>query len=222
MKIIGLGHISRVGKDSLANFILDRAVTEGYSTRIRKQSFAWKLKQITHDLYAWAGMCSPEHYETKEGEKDRDIVLPELGKTPVQVWVDFGTKAVREQVYQETWTNYLLKSNQYCDALIIPDVRFPNETQAIKDLGGMLVKVVRPGYGPRNTVADRALLGYDGWDLVVGRTGEMEELRLWGYWIADWLSGVRSEPWQSPESRAAALAVERVDNEIPSRPDRPD
>ena len=75
-----------------------------------------------------------------------------------------------------TWLDYLLKSNLSTDVLIVPDVRFPNEADAIKAAGGVTIKIVRPGYGPRKTVADRALLGYDGWDYVLGDGGTMESL----------------------------------------------
>src|ERR1035437_2708896 len=100
MRIIGLGHYSRTGKDSFANYFLL------HTPGAIKIPFAWKLKSITHDLYSWAGLREPEYYETPEGALARDIVLPDLGLTPVQVWVKFGTPAVREQVYDKTWIDY--------------------------------------------------------------------------------------------------------------------
>ena len=145
--------------------------------RAIKRSLAWKLKQQCYELYAWAGVMPPEHYETKEGEKDRDVKLPALGMTAVELWVAFGTKAIRNNVHDRTWLDYLLKTDHQCDVLLIPDIRFPNEADAIKEMGGLAIKVVRPGYGPRKTVADRALLGYDGWDYVIGAEGTMDSLR---------------------------------------------
>jgi len=180
MKIIGLGHYSRTGKDTLANAVVDHLKERVPHMRVAKRSFAWKLKQICYDLYAWDGLRQPEFYETLEGEKFRDIPLPTIGKTPVQIWVDMGTPAVREQVYQKTWIVYLLKGTTGVDVLIVPDVRFPNEVEAMQELGATLVKVVRPGYGPRKTVADRQLVGFTGWDFVVGSVGTMDSLRLWG------------------------------------------
>lgn len=210
MKVIGLGHYSRTGKDSLANALIASLKEYDPSLKVAKIPFAWKLKQISHDLYGWAGMREPEFYETSEGEKYRDIILPAIGKTPVQIWVDLGTPAVREKVYQETWVDYLLKTERDLDVLIVPDVRFPNEIQAMESVGAILAKVVRPGYGPRKTVADRALLGYAGWHYVIGESGRMGELREWANRFAWWLTG-GVKPVQTDEERASALAVEAVE-----------
>lgn len=208
---IGLGHYSRTGKDTFANYLVAAIQERDRYLRVIKRSFAWKLKQITYELYGWAGMMPPEHYETKEGEKDRDIVLPALGMTPVQVWVQFGTKAVREHFYPDTWRDYLLKTDHKADVVIVPDMRFPNETGAIEEVGGLKIKIVRPGYGPRKTVADRALLGYNGWDYVFGHHGTMEALRLQSLPLASWITGLIARPVQSPSERAAALAVEVIE-----------
>lgn len=217
MKIIGIGHYSRVGKDSFANYLLAALqgtaagklkISDAVMLKSGKLSLAWKLKQICYELYAWAGVQPPEHYETPEGAKERDIILPALGMTPVQLWVKFGTPAVREQVYDRTWIDFILKNDHGLDVLIVPDVRFPNETEAFKEAGATLIKIVRPGFGPRDTVADKALMGWDGWDYVWGGSGEMAELERHAQQIANWVNGTGPQPYQTPEERAACLAVE--------------
>lgn len=202
MRIIGLGHYSRTGKDSFANFFINR--TPGSV----KKSFAWKLKQTTHELYAWAGLREPEFYETLEGAPLRTVVLPDLGLTPIDIWVKFGTPAVREQVYDKTWIDYVLKSNHNCDILVIPDVRFMNEVEAVREMGGTLIKVVRPGYGPRDTVADRALVGFHGWDYVIGSVGTMESLDEWARIFSNAFWGLTDMPFQSEQSKRDCEAVE--------------
>jgi hypothetical protein len=208
MKIIGLGHYSRTGKDSLANYLIQDLRCSGLVAK--KIPFAWKLKQICHDLYAWDGLREPEFYDTPDGEKFRDIKLPTIGKTPVEIWVAMGTPAVRNNVYMDTWINFVLKSDHQADVIVIPDVRFPNEVQAIRDAGGWLAKIVRPGYGPRDTVADKALVGWDGWDAVIGRSGEMRELETWALDLSDAINGNVPYPIQSYEDKLAALAVEKI------------
>lgn len=208
MKILGLGHYSRTGKDTFANAVIER-LQKHTDLKASKIPFAWKLKQICHELYAWDGMREPEFYDTPDGEKYRDIKLPTIGKTPVEIWVAMGTPAIREQVYQPTWIDYLLKSDLGLDVLVVPDVRFPNEVSAIKDLGGTLIKIVRPGYGPRNTVADQALVGFTGWDYVFGAHGDINMLRLEASYIASCLADMKDWPSQTSEQIAAALAVEK-------------
>ena len=124
---IGLGHYKRTGKDTFANFLVEACRERDPNSAIGKRSFAYKLKQVCHDLYGWAGLREPEFYETREGEQYREVVLPEIGKSPRQIWIDMGTKAVRQHVYEPTWLDYLLKGQHNLDVLVIPDVRFPNE-----------------------------------------------------------------------------------------------
>lgn len=208
MKVIGLGHYSRTGKDSLANRIVANCIEMG--VKAAKMPFAWKLKQIAYDLYAWDGLREPEFYDTSEGEKFRDIVLPTIGKTPVQLWVDMGTPAIREQVYENTWIDYVLRGDHGVDVLVVPDCRFINEVNAIRGSGGLVIKVVRPGYGPRPTVADRALVGFNDWDYVVGASGKMSELDEWATRFGDWLAGYTGKPFQFNEKKDEAPAVEDI------------
>lgn len=208
MKIIGLGHYSRTGKDSLANYLTARLETAGVTSK--KIPFAWKLKDICHQLYGWDGLREAAFYDIKENEYLRDVKLPTIGKTPVEIWVDMGTPAVRNNVYMNTWIDYVLRTDHGVDVIIIPDVRFPNEVEAIRELNGWLGKVVRPGYGPRNTVADRALLGWNGWDAVVGQSGKMSELDQWAKDLAESIVFNLPYPVQTEDAKRAALAVELV------------
>ena len=60
MKIIAIGHYRRVGKDTFANSLVEKARQLDPRLRVGKRSWAWKLKQICHELYAWAGLREPE------------------------------------------------------------------------------------------------------------------------------------------------------------------
>lgn len=166
--IIGLGHYSRTGKDTFANGLVDSLQEMDPKLKVGRRSFATKLKEVTSDLYGWAGLEGEAFYNDPANEYLRDVKLPALGMTPVEVWVQFGTPAVREKVYDLTWVDYLLKTDHGLDVIVIPDVRFQNEIRAIRDAGGYLIKIVRDGYGPKMTVADLALIYYKGWDNVIG------------------------------------------------------
>ena len=100
---------------------------------------------------------------------------------------------MRENVYDRTWIDYMMKTDHKVDVLVVPDVRFENEAE---EFGGgedrKLVKTVREGYGPKNTVADKALLGYDDWDLWAG--GTMEDLDMQGQKLASWAVGATEFP----------------------------
>src|SRR5690606_32569637 len=82
MNFVALGHYSRTGKDTFANYLGQHLKRLCPSFSYAKVPLAWKLKQIAHDLYAWDGMREPEFYDTVEGQPFRDVPLPTIGKTP--------------------------------------------------------------------------------------------------------------------------------------------
>lgn len=179
MQILGLGHYSRTGKDTFAKYL--KAIGAESGLRVELRAFAQKLKQICHDLYGWAGLREAAFYETPEGAPYRDQVLPSLGMTPVDIWVKAGM-AMRE-VYPDTWIDCVLRAPPECDLLVITDVRFPNEAEAIRRAGGHLIKIERPGVVPRDTPADTALLGFRGWTATVVAEN-LAELEGWATYYA--------------------------------------
>lgn len=56
----------------------------------------------------------------------------------------FGTKIVR-QIYHNAWSEYTIKKivKEQSAIAIIPDVRFPNEIEAIKKHGGVTIRLTR-------------------------------------------------------------------------------
>jgi len=178
--IIAFGHRKRVGKNVAAKeakrYLVHRY---GYdSRRVWVCGFADELKRICADLYGWAGMRHIEWYE--DYPEDRDEVLPAIGKTPRQIWIDFGTKAVREHVYASTWCDYLLRrdvGDSTC-AFVISDLRFPDEFEAVKKRGGLCVKLVREPYVDDADVADLALEDETRWGhSVTAASGDVDALK---------------------------------------------
>jgi hypothetical protein len=101
-----------------------------------------------------------------------------------------GTEAMREGLHTNVWVNALMADYKpgsfYPDVpaedhaklpnWIITDTRFPNEAQAIKDKGGMVIKVDRPGVGPVNGhPSEDALKDYN-FDYVIHNNGSINDL----------------------------------------------
>jgi hypothetical protein len=219
--VIGLGSYSRVGKDTFGNALVDALRERCPGIRVGKKSFATKLKDVTSQLYGWAGLRDEDYYNDPAHEHERTVVLPALDMTPVDVWVKFGTVAVREKVYDPTWVDYVLETDTGLDVMIIPDVRFLNETEALRAKDAHLIKVVRPGYGPRMTVADLALIHYTGWDNVIGDHREADGMALLRRWADKYARVILGEaPWstvqRSREEIMDALSIQVLptDDEI--------
>jgi hypothetical protein len=68
------------------------------------------------------------------------------------------------------------------DHWAIPDVRFPNEVEAVKRMRGFVVRIDRdpklriPQVATRSHASEIALDGYTGWDYVINNDGRPSEL----------------------------------------------
>ena len=108
-----------------------------------------------------------------------DYVVGMQQMTVRQFLQELGTDACRNGLHPNTWINalmadYKIHPEQFNDIAngretgdgypnwIITDTRFPNEAQAIKDAGGIVIRVDRPGVSAIN--AHPSETGLDNWD----------------------------------------------------------
>ena len=113
-------------------------------------SFANKLKDIVAILFGW-----PRHLlegDTDESRQFRETPCEywskELGRPTTPRWVlqVVGTECFRDTIHPDIWISALKRDMlSHKGDIVITDVRFPNEMQAIRDLGGKIVVVERGG-----------------------------------------------------------------------------
>lgn len=169
---ISFGHRKRVGKDTAARFLSSYLRMNRKGSNIQAQGFADKGKAMCHELYAWAGLQSAQYYEDHSEEKE--LVLPAIGLSPRQIYINFMSKAVRENVYDLTWIKYLLHSVS-CDICIVKDLRFPVEADMIHEHGGYVFKIDRDDAPNDSDLADDALINYTLWDGIIENNGTLHE-----------------------------------------------
>lgn len=126
--IIGLSGSKQSGKTTTANILSEL----GYEHR----SFARKLKAICADLF------NLTQDQVDGGNQHREVVLPEWGITSRQILQRMGTEVGRS-VHPEVWIRYALRGVQPSSDVVISDVRFDNEAEAVRRLGGIIVQVNR-------------------------------------------------------------------------------
>ena len=119
--------------------------------------------------------------------KDRDVketVIPWLGKSPRQMLQTLGTEWGRGTVHPEIWIRIAMeRAAQHLNfnGVVITDVRFDNEAQAIVDAGGEVWRVTRPGWRclAEEAAAHQSEAGVS--DHLITRTidnsGTLDELR---------------------------------------------
>jgi hypothetical protein len=172
VKIIGLGHLKYSGKDTVAKMINTEYRINNPGACVIRKGFADKLKDVSYELFAWAGMKPRQYYE--QSPSNKEDFLPAIQKTVRDVWIDVGCRM--REVYPGIWIDNLILGT-HADLLLIPDVRFPNEVTAIKANGGTVVKINRPSIKPTLDEADQALHNFNGWDYQIENTRDLAHLQ---------------------------------------------
>jgi hypothetical protein len=140
--IIGVCGLIGAGKDTIADYLVN--VHE-----FRRESFANTLKDAVAAVFGWDRTLLEGR--TKEARAWREQVdewwakrldIPHL--TPRWVLQYWGTDVLRNHFHDDIWiASVENKLRKTTDDIVISDCRFPNEIKAIKNQGGMVVRVIR-------------------------------------------------------------------------------
>lgn len=168
MQLIGLGHLSRTGKDSSATYLQHHLQARGKT--VKCVSFAWRLKEISFELFEYLGVKQPVYYENRPEARQKKL---SNGMTVVDLWVAVGNKL--REIDNMVWIVNAISHPDF-NYVIIRDVRYHNEVDAIREFGGKLYRIDRPGCMGLDTIADNTLRAYDGWDGYVMNDGDLKKL----------------------------------------------
>lgn len=153
--IIGLAGAARSGKDTAA----ERLVRRGFL----KYAFAWPLKGACETLFG----LSPDQVHGSR----KDVVDHRYGATPRSILVAVGTcaRGVAPAVFVDAFLRW---RRMHADRdVVISDVRFQNEIDAIHALGGRVYLVRR--HVPGGPEPEPTHLRVDG---VLDNDGAIEDL----------------------------------------------
>lgn len=162
VRLIGLCGYARSGKDEVAKILTDE---HGY----QRVAFADALKDVAYlaDRHFLAPLVDAYGWEAAKQEPRVREFLQDLGV------------AVRLTLGVDTWVNAALSHYPYAvyPLTVVSDVRFPNEAAAIRERGGQVWRVTRPGTGPVNGHESETALDSDVPDRIIRNTGTLEDLR---------------------------------------------
>ena len=181
--IVGINGYAGSGKDTVGiiiQYLLSKPdkvsieeVTKNYKDHefwLEEQSgweirkFAGKLKDVASHL------TGIDRDEFEDQEFKREILGEEWwttcdeGLQPMSVrdlLQKLGTECMRVGLHENTWVNALMADYYEDSKWVVTDTRFPNEAKAIKDKGGVIIRIDRPGVEPIN--AHPSETGLDGW-----------------------------------------------------------
>ncbi|MFJ3974858.1 hypothetical protein [Streptomyces sp. NPDC090021] len=172
--LIGLAGAARSGKDAAARFLVDEC---GW----QRKAFADKVKDFLYTLNPWI-----DAVETAEGAPLVDEVdrhgweeAKEESEVVRRLLQRCGTEAGRGILGDHVWVDALFRDFESWGPTVVSDVRFPNEADAIRERGGLVVRIERPGQRPITAAghsSENALGGYL-YDDVILNDGSLHQLR---------------------------------------------
>jgi hypothetical protein len=190
--IIGINGYAGSGKDTIGTIIQYLHCTNTGNITLDelladyKQHEWWMEDQSGWEIKKWAGKLKTiaslltgipqEKFEDQEFKKtflgpEWFTWYPNLDRPEPMTVRDLlqklGTDACRNGLHKNTWVNALMADYEPVafeqpSNWIITDTRFPNEAQAIKKAGGIVIRVDRPGVKPVNPHKSETSL--DDWD----------------------------------------------------------
>jgi hypothetical protein len=149
-------------------------------TGINENKFEDQEFKKTDLSHQWSSPISGEDW--KDG---KPVKVPMTVRDFLQ---RLGTDAIRNGLHTNAWVNALMADYRKIDYnddeqpeypnWIITDTRFPNEAQAIKDAGGIVIRVDRPGVKPINDHPSE--VGLDDWkfDYKIANVSDLVSLSL--------------------------------------------
>lgn len=174
MKIIGLSGFARTGKDEVAKILVEgHGYTRvAFADKLREMLYAlnplvdigyretWHVQDVI-DKYGWDG-----YKETMYGSEIRRLLQR------------LGTEAGRQTLWDSIWIDAALTGFDDDARIVVADARFYNEFDAIRERGGSIWRIERPGVGPLNEHAsENEATDYPNFALTIHNDGSLAELR---------------------------------------------
>lgn len=174
--IIGLSGYARSGKDEVAKVLVNKYNFTRVAFADPIRNLLWDLNPVLKTDYTLQGIVGAYGWDVAKTQ------FPEVRRLLQELGV-----GARKRLGEDVWV--VAAMNQMSDVntnYVITDVRFENEAVMIKQLGGELWRIQRPGVEAVNRhVSETALDGYK-WDKVLHNGGTLKDLEL--------LVQVRMEP----------------------------
>lgn len=133
-RLIAFTGLKRSGKTAAAE-----------ATRWRHINFADPLKAMLGAYLRMVGASEDMIYEYIEGNFKETPSELLCGRSPRHAMQTLGTEWGRNLIDDQLWTEaYKLRVQGFAGDVVTSDLRFLNEAATVRELGGMIVRVIRP------------------------------------------------------------------------------
>ena len=154
MRIIGIAGLARSGKDTLADYLLDNL-----GDAWRRSYFSNLMKQM---LGAIGVDCS---------DAAKDLPKNQYGVSTRHMMQTLGTEWGREMIHGNIWVDAFARLNAG-KCVIVPDVRFENEAELVRE-HGVLICIEGRGGIEGGHISERKLQ-YDDRDIYIDNSRDLD------------------------------------------------
>ena len=168
-KIIGIAGRKFSGKDTVAKLFGDL----GYEN----VKMAGALKGMLRFYLGYIGANQEVIERMIEGDLKEEPSAVLGGKTPRWAMQSLGTEWGRDLIYQNIWVDSFVLRAELFDKVVCSDVRFPNEVDVIRNLGGKVYRIERDT-GPNEFSNHPSEAMIDGLDVdgIIDNNGTLDDL----------------------------------------------
>ncbi|QOD13511.1 hypothetical protein IEE84_04320 [Psychrobacter sp. 28M-43] len=156
MRLIGIAGEARSGKDTAAKYLLNKLGGDWYSA-----SFADPMKEMLNVI------------GVDTGDNFKDLPVNQYGVSTRHMLQTLGTEWGRNLIDSDFWVDVFANMNAH-QCVIVPDVRFENEADLIREFG-FLIHIEGRGGIEGSHISERKLQ-YDDRDIYVDNRGSLSEL----------------------------------------------
>jgi hypothetical protein len=117
---------------------------KNYTSKYIKNEFPdkkFKIKNFGYDVKKITSYLTGVNMKTILSRKAKQIYLPEWNMTIGEMFQKIGTDCLRDKLHQDVWILSLFSKYTADQNWIISDVRFINEADYIKKLGGIIIRL---------------------------------------------------------------------------------
>jgi hypothetical protein len=155
-----------------------------------------KVRVFYIDEQQALGQCGqwPQFVADHREIQDRPRLTAVTVRRILQWWGTEYRRAQDPDYWTKAWARKISQYDPNTTHILIDDVRFINELNSIKEQGGLIVKIERPGFnGANNHASETALDHYRDWDAVILNDGTLEQFYVKVNALADSLQAQRSQ-----------------------------
>ncbi|HEX9777455.1 MAG TPA: hypothetical protein VGA63_04850 [Geopsychrobacteraceae bacterium] len=137
-----------------------------------------KVRVFYIDEQQALGQCGqwPQFVADHREIQDRPRLTAVTVRRILQWWGTEYRRAQDPDYWTKAWARKISQYDPNTTHILIDDVRFINELNSIKEQGGLIVKIERPGFnGANNHASETALDDYRDWDAVLRNDGSLHQ-----------------------------------------------